>query len=152
MPRTFAPILNVGTTANDINGNLDQNCYYCTVAALNNTTVSQLFQRAEIMQQDTATLDEILQLFAAGGVQNAGYRTYNDNATFQSDFVNAMPKSSGVGIAYTRSNTTGHMVVLAKDDNGVVKCVDYQQNPPTITDFPPEDNITTVNMFYLNDN
>ncbi|WP_426400903.1 hypothetical protein ACN9M1_26600 (plasmid) [Ralstonia sp. R-29] len=152
MPRSFSPILDIGTTANDINQNLDQNCYYCSVAALSNQTASQFFQRAEIMQQDTATLDEIQALFAAGGVQNVAVRAYNDDATFRGDFLNPMPNNSGVGIAYTRANNTGHMVVLAKDINGVVKCVDYQQNPPAVADFPPEANITTVNVFYINDN
>jgi hypothetical protein len=59
-----------------------------------------------------------------------------------------MPLGTGLGLAYTRANGSGHMVVLAKNDHGIVKCIDYQQNPPAIADFPPEENIVSVHVFY----
>ncbi|UCD85820.1 MAG: hypothetical protein JSU92_06390 [Deltaproteobacteria bacterium] len=146
MPQAFNPILRIDKTANTYG--LDQNCYYCSVAALSNMTVEQFFHISEIMQQDTATPDEIIGLWAEGNVQNVAYEKFVSGDDFDRDVIQAMPRGSGLGLAYTRANGSGHMVVLAKDDNGIVKCIDYQQNPPAIADFPPEENIVSVHVFY----
>ncbi len=148
MPKAFKPILDINTTSNTYG--LDKNCYYCTVAALRNQTVEQFFKDCEIMQDDFATLDDIINLFAEGGMDNIAYRAYNEGGNFYNQVILNMPRGCGLGLAYTRKNTkSGHMVVLAKDNNGIVKCVDYQQNPPTIADFPPEPNIEKVYVFYI---
>lgn len=146
MPQAFSPILNLQTTANTYG--LDQNCYYCTVAALTNMTVEQFFHISEIMQQDTATPDEIVELWAEGNVDNVAYVRFDNGNDFDRDVIQRMPQGSGLGLAYARVDGSGHMVVLAKDNHGVVKCVDYQQNPPAIADFPPEGNIVSVHVFY----
>lgn len=146
MPQGFSPILGLSTTANTYG--LDQNCYYCTVAALSNMTVEQFFHISEIMQQDTATTDEIVALWAEGKVPNVAYTRFVDGSDFDRQVVQAMPRGYGLGLAYTRPNGSGHMVVLAKDNHGIVKCIDYQQYPPAIVDFPPELNIVDVHVFY----
>lgn len=147
MPYGFRPILNPGTTANT--HGLYQNCYYCSVAALSNMTVEEFFKISETMQQNTATPNEIVQLWAAGNVLDVEYRVYVDGDVFVTDVIQGMPRGCGLGLAYTREDGSGHMVVLAKDENDVVKCIDYQQNPPTITDFPPPgEDIRSVHVFY----
>ncbi|MCA6384534.1 MAG: hypothetical protein IM605_02500 [Cytophagales bacterium] len=146
MPQAFTPILDIHTTANTFG--LDQNCYYCSVAALSNMTVEQFFRITEIMQQDTATPDEIVALWAAGNVTNVTYTQFVRGNDFDQHIVQKMPLGTGLGLAYTRANGSGHMVVLAKNDHGIVKCIDYQQNPPAIADFPPEENIVSVHVFY----
>jgi len=147
MPPAFRPILDFRTTANSYG--LARNCYYCSVAALSNMTVEQFFRVSEIMQQDTATSDEIRGLWAEGKVENVAYVAFHDGDGFDRQVIQAMPRGSGLGLAYTRADSTGHMVVLAKDDHGSVRCVDYQQNPPTLTAFPPEGQIAAVDVFYL---
>lgn len=145
MPQAFTGILDFHTTANT--HGLDQNCYYCAVAALCGMTVEEFFHRSEIMQQDTATPDEILALWKEGGVGNVAYAVLNhDNQLLP--VVQTMPVNCGVGLAYTRANGTGHMVVLAKDAHQVVRCIDYQQNPPAVAAFPPEAGIVAVHIFY----
>jgi hypothetical protein len=146
MPQAFAPILALATSANTYT--LTHNCYYCTVAALNNMTVEEFFRVSEIMQQDNATPDEIVDLWKEGGVPNVAYHQFLSGDTFDRQVVQAMPRNYGLGLAYTRADGTGHMVVLAKDMQGIVKCVDYQHDPPTLSDFPPEPNITSVHVFY----
>jgi hypothetical protein len=149
MPQAFTPILPLTTTANTYG--LDQNCYYCSVAALSNMTVEQFFNVSEIMQQDTATPNEILSLWAEGGVPNVNYIVFNGlNSVFNvgQTVVTNMPKGQALGLAYTRQDGSGHMVVLAKDNNDLVRCIDYQQNPPAITPFPPEAGIVALWVFY----
>lgn len=146
MPQAFSPILDIHTSANTYG--LEQNCYYCTVAALNNMTVEQFFHISEIMQQDTATSEEILNLWHEAGINNVTYEEFENRNKFDMEVIHNMPAGHGLGLAFRRANNKGHMVVLAKDKNGVVKCIDYQQNPPRITNFPPEDNITKVYLFY----
>lgn len=146
MPQAFSPILNLNTTANTYE--LEQNCYYCSVAALSNMTVEQFFRISEIMQQDTATPDEIITLWRDGNVSNVAYAMYVSGDVLDREVIQTMPLGCGVGLAYVRANGSGHMVVLAKDTNSIVKCIDYQQNPPAIADFPPETNITVAYVFY----
>ncbi|HEX8556654.1 MAG TPA: hypothetical protein VF668_01055 [Pyrinomonadaceae bacterium] len=149
MAQAFTPILPFTTTANTYG--LDQNCYYCSVAALSNMTVEQFFNVSEIMQQDTATPTEILALWAEGGVTNVEYLAYtgpNTVSDVSQTVIKDMPKGQALGLAYARQDGSGHMVVLAKDNNGLVRCVDYQQNPPTITPFPPEPNLIAMFVFY----
>ncbi len=146
MPQAFSPILDIGKTANTYQ--LDQNCYYCSVAALSNMTVEQFFSISEIMQQDNATPDEIVALWKEGNVPNVTYTVFVRGDDFDRNVLQKMPRGCGLGLAYTRQNGSGHMVVLAKDVNGVIKCIDYQQNPPTIANFPPEPNIVSVHVFY----
>ena len=151
MPKAFSPILDINTTANTYS--LGDNCYYCTVAALRNQTVDDLVRDSEIMQDKFANLKDILSLFAEAGMKNIEYRSYDEKGKFMNEILKSMPKNSGLGLAYTRNNSkTGHMVVLAKDTNGEVKCVDYQKNPPSILGVLPEPNITKVYVFYIDEN
>lgn len=146
MPQAFNPILNPATTANTFG--LDRNCYYCTVAALSNMTVEQFFHISEVMQQDDATPDEIIALWNEAGIHNVAYTSFTRGDEFERTVLQPMPRNSGIGLGYTRQDGTRHMVVLAKDERGVIKSVDYQQNPPRISDFPPEGNIVSVHVFY----
>ena len=146
MPQGFQPILRPDITANTYG--LDQNCDYCTVAALSNMTVEQFFHISEIMQQDRATPDEIIGLWTQGGVPNVAYTRFERGDEFSQQVIQSMPPGYGLGLAYTRADGTGHMIVLAKYDDGTIMCIDYQQNPPTITGFPPESNIVNVYVFY----
>lgn len=95
MPQAFNPILRIDTTANTYG--LDQNCYYCSVAALSNMTVEQFFHISEIMQQDTATPDEIVALWAEGNVGNVAYTQFVSGDDFDRAIVQAMPRGSGLG-------------------------------------------------------
>lgn len=146
MPQAFNPILNPGTTANTFGH--DQNCYYCTVAALTNKTAEQFFHISEVMQQDCATPDEILGLWSEADIHTVAYTTFVRGDDFDRKVMQPMPRNSGLGLAYSRQDGTGHMVVLAKDEQGVIKCIDYQQNPPRISDFPPEESLASVHVFY----
>ena len=60
MPQAISPILDIDTSANTYG--LDQNCYYCSVAALTGRTVEDFFQLFETMQRDAATTDGIVGL------------------------------------------------------------------------------------------
>ena len=146
MLQAFSPILDLTKTANTYG--LDQNCYYCSVAALSNKTVKEFFNISEIMQQDTATPDEIIKLWNEGGVHNVAHTVFVDDRDFYRQVTETMPRNAGLGLAYTRQNGSGHMVVLAKDNDGIVKCIDYQQNPPKVVNFPPERDIVRVHVFY----
>lgn len=82
------------------------------------------------------------------GVQDVAFRVYNLGEAFAREVVQTMPGNTGVGLGYTRQDGTGHMVVLAKDINGIVKCIDCQQYPPTIVDLPSENGVVSVHVFY----
>ncbi len=148
MPQAFAGILDINTTANSFG--LDDNCYYCSVAALLGKTVNELIDQTEIMQDRTAGAEAVLDLFREAGIDDIACRVYEDRQSLEQDFAH-FPNNSGLGLAYDRSDAPiGHMVVLARDDNGVVKLVDYQEDPPAITDFPPDggNNIARCYVFY----
>ncbi len=148
MPHAFSGILDIDKTANSFG--LDDNCFYCSVAALLGKTVNELIDETEIMQDRTACTEAVLDLFREAGVDDIAFRIYEDRQSLEGDFAN-FPRNSGLGLAYDRSDAPiGHMVVLARDNDGVVKLVDYQQSPPSITDFPPEgrNNIARCYVFY----
>ncbi|MFK6999686.1 hypothetical protein V3470_01895 [Flavobacterium oreochromis] len=134
---------------------LTENCYYCSTAALLNTTVTDLVASTGIMQQDTAQIDEIIDLF-----RNAGVRvrciTDLDEATAYC-LLSTLPNGQSAGLAYTRQGGSGHMIVVTRDtgyyNNGVnpgLKCIDYQSNPPRITGFPYEGGNLVYNIFAKN--
>ena len=130
----FTTLRSEHLTSNSFGQN--QNCYYCTIAALLGVTTSELVSVSETMMQDCAKESEIIELMnnakipgpVAIRVQNLGQLT---------NLMSTLQNGSGVGLAYTRINGTGHMIVAARYPDGRGVCVDYQTSPPTITpDFP----------------
>jgi len=120
-----------------------QNCYFCTVAALHNQTTNELAKHTETMMQDTATMDDALELFRdAGdvGIQARRFATPAEAAAFVNQTVEI---GHAVGLGYKRANGTDHMVVLRRM-LGLLDCVDYQAEwtawgtAPRMLPFPPE--------------
>jgi hypothetical protein len=133
---------------------LDDNCYYCTVAALLGKTVEELFKAVEIMQQPTANEKEIIDLFKEAGVSDITYVATGDPQAVYGA-IKWLPAGESVGLAYNRQDGSGHMIVATRDDGYVnnfvnegIKLVDYQQNPPKAAGFPPEPGIVRYLIFY----
>jgi hypothetical protein len=100
------------------------------------------------MMEDTANAAEIVALFSAAGTP-VHHETF-ERADEVTHFVNThLQLSHSVGVAYTRPNRTGHMVVLRKMF-GALECLDYQA---CFTDryqpFPPEPFILQYLVFYI---
>lgn len=134
----------------DVNvAGLDQNCYFCTIAALLGMTTHDLVAHAQTMQQDTATVDEIRALMESAGIHNPVAENFSNEAGV-SAALNTLPNGYGVGLAYARSNGTGHMIVACRDAHGTGGFIDYQHTPPQATPHFPEDinQITAMHLFY----
>ncbi|KOY63302.1 hypothetical protein AM629_04130 [Photorhabdus heterorhabditis] len=137
---------------------LNQNCYYSTVAALVNKTTTDLVGETEIMQQDTANLIEIEDLFRAAGVNSKRTNfTHQDaqlrwNETFHFMRNNLHP-GQFAGLAYIRplsqsqnnlfSPSGGHMVVVGRNEAQHLPeliVFDYQSGQTTALyeNYPPE--------------
>ena len=152
MPRGFEnyrqPFLEVNSYGQN------QNCYYCTVAALHDTTTHLLVGQTEIMMQDTATTEEIIALFRWAG--DASIQVYSCHFPLTLRlFVEAnIQIGQAVGLAYGRMNRSAHMVVLHRKP-GSLECLDYQQpftsinTAPRYLGFPPEPHIVQYFVFYL---
>ncbi len=152
MPRGFTNVRFPGSDSNTYG--LDDNCYYCTVAALLGNTVEELFKDVEIMQQCTANEGEIIDLFKEARVSDITYVATNDpQAVYNA--IKSFPAGESVGLAFNRQDGSGHMIVATRDDGYVnnfvnqgVKLVDYQQSPPKVTGFPSETGIVRYLIFY----
>ncbi|WP_277973461.1 hypothetical protein [Pantoea agglomerans] len=149
---------NFAQLSNELNPHrLKLNCYYCTIAALTNQTVLDLVAETEIMQQDQATLDEIMYLFREAGVPVAMINFYDYTLPAQQlwehtyNYIDrALAEFEAAGLAYKRqpgvdqnglfSPASGHMVVVAKDGNGVIAVLDYQSGSLEVLSrkHPPE--------------
>jgi hypothetical protein len=152
MPRGFDNYVQPFMAVNSYGQN--QNCYYCTVAALNGRTTHDLVGITETMMQDTAKPYEITALF-----NDAGNNDIQSDEAFNAFQVSAGMNNPGftigtaVGLAYTRQDGSGHMVVMRKMFN-TLQCLDYQQAytgndmPPRYLPFPPEPNIVRYIVFY----
>jgi hypothetical protein len=150
----FTNPLFIGKTSNTTG--LNDNCYYCTVAALLGKTVSELLAQTEIMQNSGGGFtDEIKQLFNEAGVNLI---LMNESANAQTMYQNLLTLANGsaVGLEYRRTGGTQHMVVAVRDSgyvngfvNAGVKCVDYQQNPPKVTGFPPEPGLVAYRVWFM---
>ena len=142
--KVFKPILDIKKTANDYD--LADNCYYCTAAALCNATVDDFFRKSEIMQEKggVESLDDIISLFAEAGVKDICYEKVTGDDL--NDLENRMPEYSGIGLAY-ETKTNKHVVVFAKFPDGKARLVDYQADPPTISESLPS-NCINVYVIY----
>jgi len=152
MPRGFKNVRFPGSNGNTYG--LNDNCYYCTVAALLGKSVEELFRDIEIMQQSTANEAEIITLFKEAGVNDIACEPSTDPQSVYRA-IRSFPEGESVGLAYVRSDGSGHMIVATRDGGYVngfvnegVKLVDYQQSPPKVTGFPPETQITQYLVFY----
>ncbi|WP_312457936.1 RHS repeat-associated core domain-containing protein [Pseudescherichia sp.] len=134
---------------------LNQNCYYCTIAALVNADVNNIVNHTEIMQQDSASLDEIDLLFNQVGV-HVSTQNFNDHmgspqdrwqATY--DYLNReLANNEAVGLAYRRpanvqqnvfSPGGGHVVTVTRSNENIY-VLDYQSGQISLIDrnTPPE--------------
>jgi|694.fasta_scaffold06287_11 hypothetical protein len=129
--------------------NLNDNCYYCTAAALLNMTVDELITKSEIMQcAGGGTIEEIKSLFKEAGVP-VNYQTINSKDQLESG-IEKMQNNDKFGFAYNRQDGTGHMVVLDKNQDGDVRFLDYQKEPPgnqTLEELLKQENIITAHVF-----
>ena len=134
---------------------LNQNCYYCTIAALINTDVNNIVNHTGTMQQDSASLDEIDLLFNQVGV-HVSAQNFNDHmgspqdrwqATY--DYLNReLANNEAVGLAYRRpanvqqnvfSPGGGHVVTVTRSNENIY-VLDYQSGQISLIDrnTPPE--------------
>jgi hypothetical protein len=153
MPRGFQNVRFVASNVNTYH--LDDNCYYCSVAALLGASVEELFKKVEIMQQRGGAIrDEITALFREAGVSDITYTVATDPRDVYR-IIKSFPNGESVGLVYYRADRTSHMVVATRDDGYVnnfvnegIKCVDYQQEPPRVAGFPPETTIVEYAVYY----
>lgn len=147
MPHGFTGLLNPAISSNT--AGLDQNCYYCTISALLGTDTHTLVAATEMMQEDTANEDHIISLMRAAGVPTPSYITFGQPQPFLAA-VGTLPAGQAVGLAYRRTDGSGHMIVVAHDAFGQRGFIDYQNNPPTVTlAFPePIANILSMALFF----
>jgi hypothetical protein len=127
----------------------DQNCYYCTVAALFGTDTNDLVKHTETMMQDNASADEIVALFKSLGVQVV-YESTNDAAALYGA-LSKMGNGEACGFAYTRQNGSGYMVVVQRDTGAYpfhtypgLRVFDYQAKPVAVGSFPPEGGVNII--------
>ena len=126
---------------------LDDNCYYCTAAALLNMTVDELITKSEIMQYATGTLEDITDLFKEVGVP-VKYQTI-DKDRLESE-IEKLQNNDRFGFAYHRQDGSGHMVVLQKNQHSEASISDYQKDPvvnKSFQEFLTQENITTAYVF-----
>jgi hypothetical protein len=148
MPSSFLGIRDWRLSTNSFG--LDQNCYYCTIAALLNTDVDTLVSRTETMQQDCANADEISALFSSAGT-TVQYQVFGSEAA-AANFVTRFPNQSALAIGYTRGNGSGHMVVVVRDSGAPlgVGFIDYQMRPPGIyNSLAHEAGVISYTVFYM---
>jgi hypothetical protein len=152
MPIGFHNTAFVGRTINTYG--LQNNCYFVTTAALLNMTVDDLVRQTETMQQVTGADSDIKGLFADAGVRVVSRRFDNLRELYHQ--LLSLPAGTSVGLAYNRfGQSVGHMLVVQRDpgwnpfgDAPGLRCVDYQTTPPTVTNFPPEPNISSCWIYY----
>jgi hypothetical protein len=148
MPRAWTGIRDWRLSTNSFG--LDQNCYYCTVAALADTDVDTLTRITESMQQDTANAEEIAALFGSAGC-TVQYQVFGSEGAAAS-FISNFPLNSALAIGYSRGNGTGHMVVVARvsgTQHGV-QFIDYQMRPPGVySSLAHEGAIIGYTVFYM---
>ncbi|CRK59890.1 hypothetical protein [Alloactinosynnema sp. L-07] len=105
---------------------LDDNCYYCTAAALRGITVDKLITETELMQYaGGATVPEVDELFAAAGLSTA----YTEYSTFdevqQAVVAAADDNDKKFALCFVRADGSGHAVVVSREQ-GQTKFLDYQ--------------------------
>ena len=134
---------------------LNQNCYYCTVAALMNVDTNTLVAHTEVMQQDAASLDEIQRLFREVNT-TVSMQNFNENIVSPHDrwqetydyLYRELANEEAAGLAYRRpanvqqnvfSPGGGHVVVVARS-NEAIYVLDYQSGQTGLIDrnTPPE--------------
>jgi hypothetical protein len=126
-----------GKSAN--NFDLPTNCYYCTAAALQNKTCTELVKDSELMQFDTGKSENFKELFSYA----LTHKEYTDLGVATSELLAELPRHQAVAFGYNRVNGTGHMIVVFKAmtsigssgsvataASGYLRHIDYQtQNP-----------------------
>lgn len=152
MPRGFEECADLRADVNP--RRLDQNCYFCTVAALKNVDVNALVAETETMQQNIANRDEIRRLFTDAGliadafvcqgmsVGHAGENLWNSAGEALNLIWRTLSTGQFCGVAFQRPDGTGHMVVAARQRGNPdqIVCADFQLPPQNraITAWPPE--------------
>lgn len=133
---------------------LNQNCYFCTVAALKNMEVGRLVALSQTMQQNGAGRAEIEELFGAAKLSAKPFIRSGLNIAVaspsdwcnsdQAQYIIASSISSGqyCAVDFVRADNTGHMVVAyrQRDQNGSIVCADFQVPPDRrqVVAWPPE--------------
>jgi len=125
----------------------NQNCYYCTVAALSGKTTDKLVKMTSTMQQDQANPTEIAELFRAAGESVDVKGPLTDPKGVLNWVEGYVDEEEAVGLAYVRADLSGHMVVM-RNTTGSKKCIDFQR-PCGLREmeFPPEPNILQYYVF-----
>ena len=136
---------------------LNKNCYFCTAAALTNQTVQDLVSQTQNMQQDSASMDEMLSLMISANVVPVS-REFNSSVTGAAgawqqtyDYMDkALSNMEALGLAYVRppntaqntySPSAGHVVVVMRNYSGYLGVLDYQSgNMSGINSVTPPEN------------
>ena len=110
---------------------LDDNCYFVTAAFLGGVTVDGLIQSTETLQnRGGASLDAISALFNAAGLTPTYVTFYDLEAVTDHLHDTSGGLDRRYGLAFTRGDSSGHMVVAnwnATDQ--AFSYTDYQMNP-----------------------
>jgi len=151
-------ILMPGTSANSFD--LPTNCYYCTAAALQNTTCDKLVKGSEEMQQDTGDIADFMKLFKGG----LTHREHGDLGVIQSYLLAELPPHRAVAFGYNRVDGTGHMIVVFKAQtligstggvsappSGNLRNIDYQKANPQPADgmLPGNENPLAMTRYHI---
>jgi len=127
MPRGFDRFAPVDANVNP--SGLDQNCYYCTVAALKNVGVHELVSLARTMQHDIANRAEILR---PPSWSNAGDNLWNDYSYAHDLIGSILSTGQFCSVTFRRPNGSSHMVVAARqrgNANDQIVWADFQIPP-----------------------
>lgn len=107
--------------------NLNQNCYFCSVAFLKGMSASALVKSTETMQENGSDLDGIRQLMRDANLE------FDESGLLHISEANRIfgliPDNARFGFAYQRADGSGHMIVGNRDDkNGGYSLYDPQNS------------------------
>jgi hypothetical protein len=151
-------ILRPGKSANSFD--LPTNCYFCTAAALRDTSCSSLVDQSGEMQGDTGQVDDFARLFS----YEIGHREYTQLGDVERDLLAELPTHQAVAFGYNRVNGTGHMIVVFKAMTSIgstgsvgtpvlgnLRHIDYQLQNPQPGDglLPSNENVNGMTRYHL---
>lgn len=112
---------------------LDQNCYYVTLAALKLQTANRFFTETEQMQQNRATMDEIIHLYQEANLNPPRVECLENLITL-SNRVLELKRGKPYAVFGLGINEQ-HMVVLQVTPENLLRIIDFQEDPPRIFNF-----------------
>ena len=127
---------------------LNDNCYFCTVAALHNTTTKELVSNIAEMQEHGAVYTRVIDLFNSAGSEVNAF-SYSDFNQLYRDILECVPVGESIGLTYFWE-THGHMVTAKVVAPGIINLVDYQKTPVDSVLFTHDPEIISYMAFFKN--